>query len=273
MMMAALMLCACSQETALPTSDATQTKRVTFLVTSNGWDITRALTADGQDMTDLWIFDYIGGELVGTTHKTGTDSDISTPTLALDYGQHTLYFVASRGKTPQVSGTTITWATPSDTFWSTLEMSVTGATPTSKEIALDRVATKLKVIIKDQIPTNTAALEITPATWWYGIDYTTGAATSSSAAVRSITVPENMLGTTNKLVLSIFGISDTSEWMADVDLKMKDTDGNVIGGVAVEDVPFVRNRATEISGNLFGGAQPFEITLNAEWDDAYEMEW
>lgn len=270
---AVALLGGCEKDVSVGDSDWQQARSVRFEVTVNDWKITRALTADGQDMTDLWLFDYMDGELVTTLHKVAADADFSTPSMTLAYGEHTIYFVASRGKTPTVSGTQISWATPSDTFWKAVSVDVTSGSGSTVNVALDRVVTKFKVTVTDEVPDGIATLEITPSQWWCGLDYTTGVATSSSTTARTITVPASFVGTSGTLTAGIFGISGSGEWTADMTVNAKNSGGGVIGAVSLEDVPFVRNRVTEASGSLFAAADRFEISLNTEWLNSYEIEW
>lgn len=264
----------CSKEVTAFDDEDVNSRRVTFELTNDVWDVsTRSLAADGQDMTDLWIFDYMDGELVWTLHKSSGDADFESPSVDMDFGDHQVYFVASRGKNPAVNGTEITWSTPSDTFWQELELTVTGSSSSSVAVVLDRVVTKLKITVNDEVPTGTATLEVTPAQWWYGMDYTTGVATTNSSQTRTVSVPASYIGTTGQLSVGIFGLSDEDGWMTDLYIRAKDGSGNVIGGVSLVDVPFMRNRATEASGSLFGSESGFTVTLNAEWLDPYILEW
>ena len=253
--------------------DVKQTKRVRFEVSSGTWRVTRSLTADGQDMTDLWIFDYVDGGLVRTLHKVSTDADFEEPMMPLAYGEHTVYFVASRGKTPNVAGTAITWASPSDTFWKALSVTVGSGTASTVSVMLDRVVTKLRIAVADEVPANIATLEMSPGHWWYGLDYLTGEAVSTSADVRSVAVPASIAGTKGQLTANFFCLSDDAEWVTDIDIRAKDGDGAVIGSVSLTDVPFVRNRVTEVGGNLFASQSGFTISLNEQWLDAYTLEW
>lgn len=254
--------------------DVTSEKRIVFDVKSGGWDVvTRALTADGQDMSDLWLFDYVDGSLVSILHKQQGDVDFDTPSLSMVYGEHTIYFVASRGKTPTVNGTGITWQQPSDTFWKVVSLTVGSGTAKSQSVVLDRVATRLRIVVNDAVPTGAAQLVVKPAQWWYGLDYTTGAAIEEQQTERVIAVPASYAGTTGQLAVSVFGMSDSDEWMTDVAVTAKDGDGVVIGGVSLTDVPFVRNRTTVASGNLFAAEQSFSVSLNAEWSEDYNLEW
>jgi hypothetical protein len=112
-----------------------------------------------------------------------------------------------------------------------------------------------------------------PGQWWYGLDYLTGDAVASSDAVRQVTVPASMAGTTGQLVAGFYCLSDDAEWMTDITIRAKDGDGAVIGSVSLDDVPFVRNRLTDASGNLFASQSGFSISLNDEWLDSYTLEW
>lgn len=270
-------LCGCTTEVVnggvcddAPTCE----KCITFDVKSGGWDVvTRALTADGQDMSDLWLFDYVDGTLVRSLHKQQGDVDFDAPSMIMAYGEHTVYFVASRGKTPTVNGTGITWQQPSDTFWKSLSLVVSSGTSKSQSVVLDRVATRLRIVVSDAVPMDAAQLVVKPSQWWYGVDYTTGAAIGEQQTERTISIPASYAGTTGQLVVSIFGLSDADEWMADVAISTKNGDGDVIGGVSLGDVPFKRNRTTVATGSLFASQQSLSVSLNDEWAEDYNLEW
>ena len=268
------MVAACENPVIPEMQDEKPTKRVKFEVNANGWEVTRALEADGVSMTDLWLFDYVNGELIRTLHKVSTDADFSEPVLTMDYGEHHVYFVASRGKNPTVDGTTISWESTSDTFWKDVAVTVSSAATSSVSVAMDRVATRLRVMVNDEVPEDLMRLVITPALWYYGIDYTTGAAVEEQAdAARSINIPASYAGTSGQLAVSIFGISDADEWTTDVSVEAFDGDGNNVGVVALADVPFMRNRTTVASGNLFAAGSTFAVSLNDEWLNDYTIEW
>lgn len=276
MMMAVVAaVCGCGCERVEVNDDAAvvQAKRVKFDVSNGEWRVTRALTADGYDMTDLWIFDYVDGGLVRTLHKTATEVDFNEPTMPLAYGEHTVYFVASRGKSPSLTGTQIVWESPSDTFWKALTLNVGSGTASTVAVTLDRAVTKLRIAVADEVPATIATLEMVPGQWWYGIDYLTGEAVSTSAEVRSVAVPASMAGTTGQLVAGFYCLSDDAEWMTDLTIMAKDGEGTVIGSVNLADVPFVRNRLTDASGNLFASQSGFSISLDDEWLDSYTLEW
>lgn len=278
MAMAAAMMCGCEaslneeSEEEPEWGGAVAYQSVTFNVNNAGWATTRGLVADGSSMTDLWLFDYVGDQLVKTVHKTQDDTDFDAPTLSMKHGEHTVYFVASRGKTPTVDGTEITWAQPSDTFWKSLQLTV-GSNTSNVSVTLDRVVTKFKATINDEVPDGVEKLCITPTVWYYGLDYKTGSAVGQQSTERVITVPASYIGTQGQLVASIYGLSNSDEWTTDVTIMAKDADGNSIGSAELQDAPFRRNMTTSASGNLFAGVRVFGLTLNDEWLDSQVIEW
>jgi hypothetical protein len=73
--------------------------------------------------------------------------------------------------------------------------------------------------------------------------------------------------------MSIFGFSASEQWTTDVMLSAKDAQGTVIGQAQIVSAPFVRNRATEYSGPLFGASGLATVSLNADWVASYSGEW
>ena len=238
-----------------------------------GWDVsTRGdLNADGKDMTDLWVFDYVDDECVQTVHQTDGDEDFGSPAVPLSYGEHHIYFVASRGEGAVVDGEIITWTKVRDTFWNYAAINVTASMGT-QSVTLSRVVTKLKVTVTDAVPNGCASIEISPSTWYKGFDYLTGeAADEVDDAVSSISVPSSYIGTSGQLQASVYGFSDEMVWNADVAITARDGSGNNIGSVTISDAPFKRNRSTNFSGALFTTDGTFDIGLEDSWLTPVEL--
>ena len=237
---------------------------------------TRAyLQADGQSMTDLWVFDFVDGICVQTVHQNASDEGWGQPQMSLQYGQHHIYFVASRGDSPTVDadGHTIVWDIPRDTFWKDYEVSVTNTSNGNRAVTLDRVATKLRITANDEVPEGCASVSVTPASWYYGINYTTGAAVSNQQKERTVQVPASYVGTSGQLVINIFGISGSDEWTTSLAIQAKDGNGHVIGSATINGAPFKRNRATEYSGNLFVSNGILDAAVNQEWESSVSGTW
>ena len=256
-------------------------KTVTFRLSADEWlfheaPVTRgSMTADDTEMTDLWLFDYMGDELVQSAAYNPEDDDWGAPSLTLKLGTHHIYFVASRGDQPTVDedAETITWGTPKDTFWASLALNVTSGGSTSQSVTLNRVATKMRLQVNDLVPDGIATLNITPDTWYFGLNYVTGEATAADKRERSVTVPSAYVGTTGKLVASFFGISNDAEWMTDIAVTAKDGEGNAIGSATITNAPFLRNRISSFSGNLFNGEGSMDVTLDGDWSADYTATW
>ena len=256
-------------------------KKFTFTLKgdfSTDWvPVTRGyMQADGKDMTDVWVFDYMGDELQQQIHLTNTDENWATPSINLAMGTHNIYFVASRGTTPTVNATnkTITWVKPSDTFWKDYEVTVVSTSNGNRSVTLDRVTTRFRATVTDAIPTSCASITIAPASWYTGLNYQTGApvvAVTDYATV--INIPGSYIGQANTL-LSLFGFSGADQWTTTITITAKTSNSDVLGTAIIENVPFKANRSTDYSGTLFGGQDnSLGFTLGSDWLNSYEGTW
>jgi len=255
-------------------SDAATTRAGSVPAGSPSGMTRAALAADGKDMTDLWLLDYQDGILKQQLHQQASDPDFGTPSLTMDYGQHTLYFVASRGKQPLLSTAdhTISWQTPSDTFYKAITLEVDANTEAAQAVTLQRVSTKLSVTINDALPSDIATISLEPSNWFYAIDYTDGTATGAQQQGYTFNIPSSMSGTSGN-TLSFYGMSDATEWQADVTLTARDADDNILGQTIIRNAPFKVNRITNYSGNLFTANSGFSLSLSTDWDEAYNGQW
>jgi hypothetical protein len=242
----------------------------------NPHDFTRSLEADGKTMTDMWALDYIGCELKQQLHQTSDDADFGSPTMDLSLGTHQIYFIASRGEGASLNTTThaLTFTSVRDTFWKDYEITISSGTSSdNRSVTLDRIVTKLKLTFTDAIPEGAAKFEVTPASWYYGIDYTTGEPSEATAnGTFTVNIPSSEIGVVNESV-SIFGFSSATEWTTDVAVDCKTSDSSVLGSATITSAPFVRNRVSEYTGPLFVDNGSMTLSLNATWDDSYHGTW
>lgn len=307
MAVAAALMCGCEKELKVsdgePVDDATgvvngPTKKFTFTVKGDfvsptfadggqgdvSVNETRAtdrraatyLTDEGNQMTDLWVFDFVGETCVQSLHQTTSDAAWGQPQMSLALGTHHVYFVASRGVTPTVNTTakTITWSSVRDTYWKDYEVTVVNTSNGNRAVTLDRVVAKLKLTINDEIPTGASTLTCTPASWHYGLNYTTGApiaATSNQAIM--ISIPTSYIGTSGQLSASFFTFSGADEWTTNIGLAVKDGNSTTLGSVAISSVPLKRNRSTEYSGNLFSSGGNMTVSIDDSWTSPYIGAW
>ena len=234
---------------------------------------TRALDADGKSMTDVWVLDYVGSELKQQVHRAATDADFGSPTLSMSVGAHTLYFVASRG-TGAVLDTdarTLSFTKVNDTFWATKALNVSATTTGTQAVALDRIATKLRITFSDAIPTGAATFNVTPSQWHYGFNYTTGEPTTATASQTiTVNIPSSYIGLVSQSV-GMFGFSGSDDFTTDVAIDCQDADSHVLGAATVPSVSMKRNRISALTGSLFSKTSTIGFSLNTDWLDDYEM--
>ena len=256
-------------------------KKFTFTVKGDFTDewkpVTRGyLAADGKEMTDLWVLDYVGNELVQQLHQSdNTAEDFGRPSMTLAYGTHHVYFIASRGTDPTLNTNngTITWGSVRDTFWKDYEVTVFSTSNGNRAVTLDRVVTKLSLAFTDAISADAATINMTPATWYYGLNYTTGEPTTATASQTNVMqVPAGYAGRTD-VSAAYFSISPSTEWTTDITVNSKDADGNIIGQGVMTAVSMKRNRVTEYSGPLFTSGGAMSLLLNATWDTSETGTW
>jgi len=269
-----------TNEVVLPDGSVAKTKKFTFTMKgdfSDDWKTTRGyLAADGRDMTDVWVIDYMNGELVQQLHQgDNMADDFGKPVMQLAYGSHHVYFVASRGTTPTLNAGThsIVWERPSDTFYKDYEVNVVSTSNGNRAVTLDRVATKLKLTVTDEVKAECAEVAVEPVAWYYGWDYVNGAPVAQQQTERVVAVPANLVGTSGQLAVAIFGLSGSTGWTTDVTVSARTAEHAVIGTATMTDVPFKANRATEYSGPLFGSGGSLTLSLNTDWLDAETDTW
>jgi hypothetical protein len=220
------------------------------------------------DLTDLWMIDYVGSELQQTIHQSSTDEGFGVLSASMGYGEHTLYFVASRGTTPtaDTDAQTITWVKPSDTFWATATITVSPSSASSHTVTLSRVATRLRITVNDEVPAGAAKFVITPSQWYYGIDYTTGIGIAPSAnQPREVNIPSSYIGTSGQLAIAIFGFVPSVDWQTSITASLKASDESTLGQVTLEDVSLRKNITTAYSGGILGTSKTFTLTADDVW--------
>ena len=234
------------------------------------------LAADGKDMTDVWVLDYMGGELVQQLHQDdNTSENFGQPVMNLKYGTHQVYFIASRGVRPvlDTDAHTITFDNVRDTFWKRYDVSVVATSNGNRAVTLDRVVTKLRLTFTDEVPATANSISIVPHTWYYGLDYTTGQPVSAQTdAATVITIPDASKGQTG-IQASLFGFSTADEWNTDIVISSRTATDAVLGSATITSTPFKANRVSDYSGPLFSAGGSMSLSLNGEWEDSYQGTW
>ena len=243
-----------------------------------------ALTANSKALTDLYILDYdkATGKLLQVLHQTSTATDFAEPNLTLDYGEHVLKVVATRSQEPTLwDAGNITWSiepnilTPitasqpvaltatktSDTFGAEKDVSV-GAGTATVNIVLDRLVAKLSVNSTDIFPDDCTTITL---------DFQEHKALSlatmdviEAVGNQRISDVQHLRGTTDN-TLSYFLLVPKAGYKTDITFTMNSTDAPY-GTVTITDVPFERNKITNITGSLYNHNEHIIMTVNDEWN-------
>lgn len=273
-MAAALMLAACEKhEEVAQNEESKDTLQQMTIHFDFGPAMTRASLTE-LSLTDLWCFDYMGGELQNTIHQVSSDQGFGSLAMSLDYGEHTFYFVASRGIDPVVDtdAKAITWDSVRDTFHASLTLNVQPTSSSSQSVSLARVVGRLRISATDVVPANAAKFTVTPSTWYHGLNYETGAAVSSSSTPISVNIPASYVGTTD-LMMSAYTFSGSSPWQTDVTVSLLASDESVIGSVTLPNVSIQRNHITVCSGGIVGAGRTLTIGSEDEWVEDSPVNW
>lgn len=244
-----------------------------------------ALIANGKEITDLYIMDYdkASGKLFQILHQTSTATDFAEPDLTLDYGEHTLKVIATRSEAPTLLDaldapwsvtdnilTPVTTSQPvvltsnktSDTFGAQQDVTVGIGMSNAVSITLDRLVAKLVIHSTDQFPDNCSTIEVSldehKAFSWQAFEVI---ASEKNQRVTDVSGLAGKTGTT----ISYFLLAPEDGYTTDITFTTNRKNGAPYSTITVPDVPFERNKVTNITGSFYNHQQGFTISLNDEW--------
>ena len=153
-------------------------------------------------------------------------------------------------------------------------ITVSPSSASAQAVSLGRVATRLRITVTDVVPDGAAKFVITPAQWYYGINYTDGSGIAPSAnQPREVNIPSSYIGTTGQLAISIFGFVPSADWHTNITASLKASDESTLGSVTLEDVSLRKNITTAYSGGILGTSKAFTLTANDTWGDEDVHTW
>ena len=267
-MVIAMLAVGCAKESDI------ESRSITFTI-ENPYTFSnmKSVEANGLSMKDIWVFDYVGNQLMNYLHQNPNDSDWGSPTLNLTPGVHHIYFCASRGINPVVNSSTktIVFSNVDDTFWKELTIVIPTATQTCYSVTLERIVTRLDITITEPLQNGTEYLYVEPLTWYCGFNYTNGEPTGIQTNMNYIFACYPYESGISGKTVSLYGFSSNTEWMTDVVIEAVG-DYSQTYQAFMFDVPFKRNRVTQYSGTIFNSGTS-NIILNDNWDSPHTGGW
>lgn len=245
-----------------------------------------ALTAEGKELTDLFIFDYDKetGTLLQVLHQTSDADDFAEPDLTLDYGEHTLKVIATRSVSPTLLDAggadwtvsdnvltavgeslpaVLTSAKTSDTFGAVQDITV-GVGKQSASIALNRIVAQLVVAPSDVYPDDagdiTTSLDEYRAFAWQTFDVT------ESVKNQRVYDASVNAGKQNRSI-AYYVLVPAQGYTSDVSFVVgRSGSEKPYAEILVPGVKLERNKITTISGSFYHHQKALSVTVEDAWN-------
>ena len=251
------------------------------------------LTANGTELTDLFILDYEkeSGKLLQVLHQTSTAPDFAEPDLTLDYGEHTLKVIATRSTSPTLlDATAAPWEVPanvltpvagvafptllssaktSDTFGAQRDIVVGVGEAQTVEIPLGRLVARIVIQSTDVFPADCSTFELSLQEFrtfsWQTFDVTEAATNHRSSDV-------SVLAGTTGTTITYYMFAPADGYTTDITFTTNSKTGKPYSTFTVPNVRLERNKTTTITGSFYNHQQGFSISIDDAWDEnGYEI--
>lgn len=246
------------------------------------------LTANGTELTDLYIMDYdkTSGKLLQVLHQTSTAADFAEPDLTLDYGEHTLKVIATRSTSPTLlDATSATWNVPanvltpvsgaaiptllssaktSDTFGAQRDIVVGIDEAQTVNLMLDRLVARMIVKSTDVFPTDCSTIELE---WQEHKVFSWQTFNVIEAVNNHRSTDVSALAGTTGTTITFYVFAPTDGYTTDITFTTNSKTGKPYSTITVPNVRFERNKTTTITGSFYNHQQGFSISINDAWSE------
>ena len=249
------------------------------------------MTANGKQLTDLYILDYnkATGKLLQVLHQTSTAEDFAEPTLNLDYGNHIFKVIATRSASPTLLGedgslwnlqentafavaddgnVPVIWTSDktSDSFGASQDVNVGIGKDQTIHIQLERMVAKLVLKNTGTFPADCSTIQLSLdeyKTWnWQSFSV------MEAAKNQRISDASQYAGQTGSTISYFFLAPDGDGYTTDISLQMNRKDSNEpYAAFTIPNVRLQRNRITTISGSYYDHQSGFSLTVNDAWEE------
>jgi hypothetical protein len=271
---AGVVLTACKKDHHIKL-DTSGAQKITFAVgfsqTTGSVDNSLKLAAADTSVTNnidvlyFMLFDSNGLSIHNITQKK-TDAAFGSYTENLHDGRYTIAVAGTKTSLTLTAGDAshqlLQPIEGNDLFFKSVSFNVSGSA-TTQAINLERVDSKVELLIKDKIPSNIASIRITAHDLFREFYVGSQTVVIDYLKAFNIPIPVAALGTSNYTVLTPPFLANGSILAVVIDAL--DSNGAVISERNLSNVVTGKNAITVLSGNLFGGnggtAGGFTISL------------
>lgn len=232
----------------------------------------RASRASMADYADsLLCVDYMDGTAV---QKLSQPSD-EPFSVTMDYGEHELRFIGHSSTDWSVDEETGVFraAKVSETFLKRVPLTVDENTEESLTVQMERVVTKLTLMIQDAIPAGVARLELTVGGHIAALDMATGLGVAEEK--KDFSVAWDLDGSyagMQGLKLTVFSFCEEGEFELSLRVVARDAEGNVLADRSASGIPMLMNRCTVAKGRIFSMNGGVTFTEPGDWLPQTEIE-
>lgn len=195
--------------------------------------------------------------------------------LDLEFGNHTLYFVAAKNKyaTFDQSNLTAKWegsgANKLNIVWAeTVELNVGRETLTDQSVGLKLVVAQLVLKIKDAIPQNVGSFTTSGSDLSWTLDLTT--MNGISEGVTNKLEAGTVIGKTNEEIKT-YTFVPASKKVGAVTFQAHTNENELIKEYTVTDVQVEKGYRSIYSGWFFNNSGGFTFTYDTEWKGEYNF--
>ena len=236
--------------------------------------------SDYNDITALTLAFYksdTGEEVYKHTQLRNDDTTYTTFgefSTSLSIGSYTMVVVANGGNNTitLTSPTSATYGEGSvrDTFVATQAVNITSSSTNNLSATLDRVVSALAVESTDERPASVTQMRFSYSAGGKSFSPTSGLATSNSGFVDVIGFISEP---NNKTTIGSYLFLSADNQTMNVTIETLDADNNVLFTKTINDVPFLRNRVTKLTGAIYSTASvsASSFLVNTDWMTANEI--
>lgn len=230
----------------------------------------RANMADYAD--SLLCVDYMDGTAVQKlSQPAGEPFEVT-----MDYGMHELRFMGHSSTEWSVDEENGVFRTEkvTETFLKCVPLTVDENTEAGMTVKMDRVVTKLTLMIEDALPENVARLELTVGGHMAAMDMATGLGVAEERKDFSVAwdLDGSYAGMTG-LKLTVFSFCEEGEFDLSLRVVARDSGGNVITDGSADGIPMLKNRCTVARGRIFSVQGGVSFSEPGDWIPQMEVDF
>ena len=251
-----------------------------FSITQEDFSGTRAPipVAESTNVQAVTLAFYSGNTEVYKVTQLKNDASTYTTfgvfSLSLPMGSYTMVVLAYDLK----DGDALTLTSPTqaaftsgsvrDMFSATQSVTITNTSAVNLSATLSRVVSKLRVVSSENRPANVASVRLTLSAGGNAFSPTSGLATVNTGVVCTPGF-NTEVGHASQSNAYVFLATD--EQSMDVTIDVLDGEGTNLYHKVVNNVPFMRNRMTKLTGSMYSASSSSSFLVETGWDTTVDI--